>query len=183
MDETEYKKDLLSQIKNAYGKVVYSYTTHWKQQNLYSSHAHRIKVIEIVLNSVSTTGLLGFLIFDQWWSALVGTIFSALSLGLSLYTKEMNYEHLIASHRVSADDLWLLREKYISLMTDIPTLSSKEIALKRNELEKESALIYKKASPTTSEAYEMAQKALKEEEEQFFSNEELDLMLPPHLRA
>ncbi|ENZ6560176.1 MULTISPECIES: hypothetical protein [Enterococcus] len=35
---------------------------------------------------------------------------------------------------------------------------------------------------TNSKSYESAQKALKSEEEQFFTEEELDKMLPEHLR-
>lgn len=185
MDEQEkkYREDLLSQIKNAYGKVVYSYTTHWKQQNIYSTSAGRIKIAEIVLNSISTTGLLGFLIFSQWWAALVGTIFSAVSLGLSLYTKEVKYDKLISAHRTTADELWVLRERYVSLMTDFQIMNVEDIVKRRDELETESARIYRAATQTTSTAYENAQKALKQEEEQFFTNDELNLMLPPHLRS
>jgi hypothetical protein len=185
MDENEkkYREDLLRQVKNAYGKVVYSYTTHWKQQNIYSTNARRIKIAEIVLNSISTTGLLGFLIFSQWWAALIGTIFSAVSLGLSLYTKEVKYDNLISAHRTTADELWVLRERYVSLMTDFQIMNVEDISKRRDELETESARIYRAAAQTTGKAYEKAQKALKQEEEQFFTNDELNLMLPPHLRS
>ena len=181
-DEQKYRNDLLSQIKNAYGKVVYSYTTHWKQQNIYANHSKNIKIAEIALSSISTTGLISFLISDQWWLALTGTILSAIALALTLYTKDAKYEDLIASHRVSADNLWFLREKYISLMTDFEAIETSEIIKRRDELEKCSSRIYKVAMPTTPKAYAEAQKALKQEEEQFFSESELDLMLPPHLR-
>lgn len=181
-DEQKYRNDLLSQIKNAYGKVVYSYTTHWKQQNIYVNRLKKLKITEIVLSSISTTGLVSFLISNQWWIALIGTIFSAISLALTLYTKDKRYEEAIASHRVSADDLWLLREKYISLMTDFESLEISEIVRKRDDLEKNASRIYKAAIPVTPAAYKEAQKALKEEEEQYFSEAELDQMLPPHLR-
>ena len=181
-DEQKYRNDLLSQIKNAYGKVVYSYTTHWKQQNIYVNRSKKLKITEIVLSSISTTGLVSFLISNQWWIALIGTIFSAISLALTLYTKDERYEEAIASHRVSADDLWLLREKYISLMTDFESLEISEIVRKRDDFEKSLSKIYKAAMPTTPKAYAEAQKALKNEGEQFFSESELDLMLPPHLR-
>lgn len=181
--EVKYRQDLLSQIKNAYGKVVYSYTIHWKQQNLYSTNAGRIKIAAITLNSISTTGLLGFLIFSQWWAALAGTIFSAVSLGLSLYTKEVKYDKLISAHRMTADELWVLRERYVSLMTDFQMMNLNDIVKRRDELEIEAARIYRTAAQTTGKAYEKAQKALKQEEEQFFTNEELNLMLPPHLRT
>lgn len=92
MDEEElkYRKNLKSQVRNAYGKVVYSYTSHWKQQNIYSNTAGCIRIWEIVLSSISTTGLVSFLISDEKWVAVIGTIFSALSLGLNLLVKEKN---------------------------------------------------------------------------------------------
>lgn len=180
--EKKYRENLLTQIKNSYGKVVYSYTTHWKQQNIYLKHSKYLKMAEIVLNSISTTGLVSFLISKQCWAALIGTFFSAVSLVLTLYTKDTRYGELIAAHRVSADDLWLLREKYISLMTDFESLETSEIAKKRDDLERSASKIYKAATPVTPAAYKEAQKALKEEEEQYFSEAELDQMLPPHLR-
>jgi len=182
MEEKKYRDDLLTQIKDSFGKVVYSYTTHWKQQNIYSKHSRYLKIAEIVLSSISTTGLVSFLISKQCWVALIGTFFSALSLALTLYTKDTRYGELIAAHRVSADDLWLLREKYISLMTDFESLEISEIVRKRDDLEKNASRIYKAAIPVTPAAYKEAQKALKEEEEQYFSEAELDQMLPPHLR-
>ena len=61
-------------------------------------------------------------------------------------------------------------------------IETSEIIKRRDELEKCSSRIYKVAMPTTPKAYAEAQKALKDEGEQFFSESELDLMLPPHLR-
>jgi len=42
--------------------------------------------------------------------------------------------------------------------------------------------VYSDSPKTSSKSYKETQKALKVEEEQFFTNEELDQLLPPELR-
>lgn len=183
MNEEKYRADLKKQIKDAYGKVVYTYTTQWKQHNIYASRSHCIKVWEIIISAVTTTGLVGALICNNRCAVVVSAIFSAISLAITLYTKEIKYDLLMASHRCSADDLWLLRERYISLLTDFEELPVTEIQKIRDDLTSTASRLYKTAPATTSRAYKNAQKALKQEEEQFFTDDEIDKMLPPHLRG
>lgn len=76
----------------------------------------------------------------------------------------------------------MVREDYISLLTDFNVLSEIEIINKRDDLQKRIFEIYKVSPKTDSKSYSKAQKALKSEEEQFFSFDELDKMLPSHLR-
>lgn len=85
-------------------------------------------------------------------------------------------------HILAADELWLIREKYVSLMTDFDILSTEDIISTRDTLLQETYDIYKKTPKTNSKSYTEAQEALKNDEEQFFTNEELNQMLPSHLR-
>ena len=85
-------------------------------------------------------------------------------------------------HILAADELWLIREKYVTLMTDFDILSTEDIIATRDTLLQETYEIYKKTPKTNSKSYTEAQEALKNDEEQFFTNEELNQMLPSHLR-
>lgn len=181
-EDVKYRNALLAQIKDAYGRVESTYTTHWKQRDIYFGRSKKINCCEIILSSISTTGLVGFLISEKWWVALVGTIFSAISLSLTLYTKDANYEDLVRAHRKAADDLWPLREKYISLMTDFNLLSTSAIIEKRDEFEEELSKIYKATPTTSSEAFKLTRKALKIGDNPFFSQSELESIMPLHLR-
>lgn len=183
MTEEEYRVNLKKQIKDAYGKVTYTYTTQWKQHNIFVSRSHGIKVLEIAISAATTTGLVGALICDNRCAVVISALLSAISLAIMLYTKEIKYDVLIASHRSCANDLWLLRERYISLLTDFENLSLDEIQKIRDELTSSASQLYKVAPATTPKAYKKAQKALKNEEEQFFTDDEIDMMLPPHLRT
>ena len=68
-------------------------------------------------------------------------------------------------------------------MTDFDVLDDNAIVSMRDSLLNETYSIYKKSPKTNSRSYSKAQKALKDNEEQFFSNEELNQMLPSHLRT
>lgn len=178
----EYKEKLESQIKEQYGKLVYSYTCHWEEVAILKWRNNFLKWGEIILTAASATGIVSFFIFDSKWLAAIGAVFSTLSLAITLFTKEYNVDEKIISHQKSADDLWVIREKYLSLLTDIGQISADEVCKRRDGLVEESSMIYKAALPTSAKAYARAQNKIKNEEYQFFTDEELDEMLPNHLR-
>lgn len=178
----EYKEKLESQIKDQYGKLVYSYTCHWEEVSILKKTSAMVKWIDIILTAVSATGMVSFFIFDSKCLAAIGAVFSALSLAITLFSKEYNVDDKIISHQKSADDLWTVREKYISLLTDMGEIRIDEVRKRRDELMEESTVIYKTALPTSAKAYERAQNKIKNEEYQFFTEDELDKMMPNHLR-
>jgi len=112
----------------------------------------------------------------------IGGIMSAALLALNLFFKDFNLADDIKKHRRTADDLWIVRERYISLLTDFCVLSEEVIMQRRDELQDQTAEIYRMAPSTNFKSYSAAQKALKENEEQFFKAYEIDKMLPEHLR-
>ena len=113
-----------------------------------------------------------------WVAGIVSTIL----LALNLFFKEFDLAGDISSHRATAHELWIIREQYISLLTDFSVLSEDIIMERRDKLQESTAKVYTTARPTDHRSYLAAQKALKEDEEQFFDTEEIDQMLPEHLR-
>lgn len=182
MCDEDYRSILRGQIREVYGKVVYTYTTHIEMLNLLLKKNRCHKNIQIVMTAISTGGFLGDLIANipylQWLAGIAATI----SLGLNLYFRDQNLEELISRHRGTINDLWCLREQYLSLLTDFDVLDDDSIRYRRDLLSEETQAIYKIAPNTNSKAYEKAQKNLKENEFQFFRPEEIDQMLPETLR-
>lgn len=177
-----HKEALETQIREAYGRLLYTYTTHLKQAERFSNKNRYIKYWQIGLSAITTGGILTAVISNQiiltWLSGIVSTAL----LGLNLYIKDFNLADDIRQHRSTADKLWIIREKYISLLTDLDTLSEEKIMCVRDELQEQAAEIYKSAPVTDAKSYAAAQKALKEDEEQFFTSSEIDKILPEHLR-
>ena len=177
-----HRQNMKIQIREAYGRLVYTYTTHLKQVELLTKLNKRIKHWQITLSASSTGGFLGAVITNQIALTWISGIVSTALLILNLYFKEFNLSDDIKKHRTTADALWVVRECYISLLTDFPVLKTEEIIQKRDELQSRTAEIYQAAPSTNSKSYSAAQKALKENEEQFFRASEIDQMLPEHLR-
>ncbi len=183
VQNSPHKEALKTQIREAYGRVTYTYTTHLKMMNRLVNLNKTVKYIQIALSAIATGGFVGSLITDGLILTCVGGLFSTGLLALNLYFKDFNLFDEIKEHRTAADNLWLIREKYVSLLTDFSVLSEKEIVLQRDDLQERTYEIYKLSPKTDSKSYAAAQKALKFEEEQFFTADEIDRMLPSHLRS
>lgn len=179
---SQYRQALITQIREAFGRVVYTYTTHLKMMNRLISKNHVIKYTQIILSAISTGGFIGAIITNETILTCIGGLFSTVLLAINLFFKDFNLLAQIKQHRDASDLLWMVREDYISLLTDFHVLSENEIVEKRDSIQKQVFEIYKNSPKTDSKSYSDAQKALKSEEEQFFTPDEIDQMLPAHLR-
>lgn len=177
-----HKDALKVQVREAYGRLVYTYTTHLKQVEQLTKKTQRIKYWQIGLSALTTGGFLGAVITNQIFMTWIGGIVSTVLLALNLFFKDFNLPDDIKNHRKTADDLWIVREWYISLLTDFDVLSEDTIMQIRDRLQNQTAEIYRIAPSTNAKSYASAQKALKENEEQNFQPLEIDKMLPEHLR-
>ena len=109
-------------------------------------------------------------------------MFSLALLILNTYIKNYNLSGIAQEHKKASDSLWKIREEYVSLLTDFEIIDVDEIRNKRNELQERTAKVYSNSPRTDAKSYRAAQEALKTEEEQTFSEEEIDLMLPNSIR-
>lgn len=173
---------LESQIREAYGRVTYSQTCHDKFINRIVKLDDKIKVSQIVLSAVTTSGFLVAIFSDDNVASIIGAVFSLALLILNTYIKNYNLSGIAQEHKKASDSLWKIREEYVSLLTDFEILDVDEIRNKRNELQERTAEVYSNSPRTDAKSYRAAQKALKTEEEQTFSEEEIDIMLPNSIR-
>lgn len=173
---------LESQIREAYGRVVYTETCHYKKIDRLRNLDSNIKLGQIILSAIATTGFFVTIFSDEKIGSIIGAIFSLILLILNSYAKNFNLGEISQDHKVAADALWKIREEYVSLLTDFEILTVEEIMDKRNELQERTAAVYSTSPPTDSKSYMAAQKALKTEEEQTFSEHEIDVMLPNSIR-
>ena len=133
---SRYKQALQVQIREAYGRVVYTYTTHLKMMNRLVKKNNIIKYIQITLSAISTGGFIGAIITSEAALTCIGGLFSTILLAINLFFKDFNLLSEIKQHRDASDELWMIREDYISLLTDFEVLSEAEITSKRDSLQK-----------------------------------------------
>ena len=171
------------QLRECYGRVVYSHKTHEKCADILLLRLSRIKLWQIILSSATTAGFLSAFFGTGAVGAAIGVLVSTALLVLNAYTKDYDLGELAQKHRQSAADLWLIREKYLSLLTDLRVgdESNERIRSRRDALLKELHGVYSGAPSTTVRAYTEAQNAIQQWEEMTFSDEEIDKLLPREL--
>jgi len=171
-------------IRESFGRVVYSHKTHEKAAEIEENKKKGAKWLDIVLTTLTSGSLIGTIITNQTVLLYISAVLSALTLGFTIFQLSFNPAEKAEKHRYIAKELWYIREKYISLMTDIinEQLSEQSITSKRDQLIEELKLIYKFAPQTDSKSYKRARKSLKINEEFSFSEEEIDIFLPDKLK-
>ena len=173
-----------AQVRECYGRVVYSHKTHEKCADLLLGRLRTVKLSQIVLSSLTTAGFIGAIFGAGSVGAAVGVVVSTALLVLNAYTKNYDLGEVAQKHRQAAADLWFIREKYLSLITDLRVgkVSHETIVNRRDTLLEGLHGVYSGAPSTTHQAYQKAQDALQRYDEMTFSDAEIDTLLPRALR-
>jgi len=176
---------LESQVRECFGRCVYTHKTHEKMADRNSASLWRLKWAQIILSALTTGGAVG-VVFSKSsaWFAYATAALSATTLILNSYAKDLDPGQESQKHRAAASDIWNVRESYLSLLTDIrdTALPIAKLRERRDQLQAQLHEIYRGAPHTNGKAYGDAQDALKNREELTFSDAEIDAFLPPPLR-
>jgi hypothetical protein len=175
---------LEGQIRQVFGRVVYSHKAHEKCVDIALTKLNQIKLWQIALSAVATAGFVGTIFGVGHVAAIVGAVISTTLLALNTYTKDFDLGKIAQRHKQTAADLWHIREKLLSMITDLwaGTRPLEQIRTERDALIDELHSIYSQAPSTDDKAYKKAQIALKQSEELTFSEDEIDVFLPTELR-
>ncbi len=179
----DYRNKLKSQLIDANGRVVYTYTCHHKMIDHIIWIDKVVRITQISLTAISTCGFLSTILANNINYSWIGGATAALSLALNLYSKEFSTQNNAKQHKEAADILWDVRENYVSLITDFDILSDSEIRAKREKLQEQVSNINKNYPSTDKRSYKKAQKALKEDEEQTFNEGEAEAFLSNNLTS
>ena len=178
---------ILSQVRESFGRVVYSNKVHEKQADIcFCKHRWQqgaligLTAIGSVTFLTEVVGLLA----NRTAASLTTSLVALLVTWASLGAKTFNYSEESEAHRATASQLWSIRESYISLITDLMSgdVSSSDAQARRDDLQEKAYAIYSTAPRTSSRAFKRAQQGLKNNEEMTFSPCEIDLFLPKALR-
>lgn len=185
---TNEEKILEGQLRECYGRVVYTHKTHEKHADDLIKQNSCIKWGQIILSAIIAGGVITML-FEfcpeyKKIAEVIVAIISTILLVLNSYTKDYDLGTIAQKHRQVAAEIWLIREKYLTLLTALrmKQLSVDEICLQRDKLLEDLHSIYSGAPSTNFEAYQKAQDALKNKEDMTFSDDEIDKFLPKELK-
>lgn len=180
----EKRKILEGQLRECYGRVVYSHKTHEKCADILLTRLSNIKLCQIILSALTTGGFISTFFGAGEIGTGIGVVVSTLLLVLNAYTKNYDLGELAQKHKQAANEIWLIRERYLSLLTD---LAMGEKPIEQLQEERDGLLeslhsVYSGSPSTTFEAYKKALDALKTKEDMTFSDEEIDAFLPKELK-
>lgn len=175
---------LEGQIRECFGRVVYSHKTHEKCSDILLKKLSAIKIWQIILSALTTGGFVAAVFGAGKIGSISGILISTALLVLNAYTKNTDLGECAQKHKQAANELWLIREKYLSLLADIKIniRSLDELLQNRDGLSHELYSVYTGAPNTNSKAYKEAQKALQQLEDMTFSDKEIDAFLPKELK-
>lgn len=178
--------DLLeAQIRECYGRVVYTHKVHEKCADILNSRNHKFKCVQIILSVLTTSGILTFsFLKDVGWIGFLSAFLSTILTAFNLYLKNYDLGKIAQKHSDAASSTWNIRESYLSLLTDLRSnqVEPKDARKIRDRLQADLLKVYQGSPRTFDKAYQKASKALKEMEEMTFSDEEIDKFLPKNLR-
>lgn len=177
-DDKKYRDKLRNQIKESCGKVIYTYTAHHKLADRLEKENKYVKNTQIILTALSSCSFFASIITNKIMLTWVGGISAVLSLCLNLYAKEYQIQNEVSQHRNAANRLWDIRESYVSLLVDFDVLEDSEIQKRRNVLCERVSEVNNNYPATDAKSYRAAHRALQEEEEQTFKDNEVNSILP-----
>jgi hypothetical protein len=181
---TEQEVLLESQIREIYGRVVYTHKTHEKCADVLKQRNDCLKIAEVILSALTTTSILVVIFGEGVVFQFLAALFSTTLLCLTLYSKDYNLLALAEKHKQAALDILEIRESLLSLLVDI-RIGNKNVndyQLERNKLTEQLVNTYRGAPKTINKAYKIASKVLQKNEEFTFSDKEIDKFLPESLR-
>lgn len=159
-------------IRECYGRSVYTHKTHEKCADILLDKQAKIKLAQIALSAVTAGGVILTLFGSGEAGIAIGAICSTVLLVLNAYTNDYDLGELAQKHKQAANEIWLIREKYLSLLTnlrggDVPL---GDIRTHRDALLNQLHAAYSGAPSTTYSAYKEAQDALQNREDMTFSD-------------
>lgn len=183
-DTPEARQILEGQLRECYGRVVYSHKTHEKCSDILLTRLSTIKLWQIILSALTTGGFISTFLGAGEIGAGIGVVISTMLLILNAYTKNYDLGELAQKHKQAANEIWFLREKYLSLLTDLAMgeKTIEQLKIERDTLLESLHTVYSGSPSTTFEAYKKAQDALQTKEDLTFSVEEIDAFLPKELK-
>ena len=146
---------LEAQIRECFGRVVYSTKAHEKSAESCTHRLAWIKWLQIALAALTTGGLLVAVFGDPKISqiaTILSTLISTLLLAINSYMKDVDPGQQAEKHKKTAAELWNVRESYLSLLTDLRSgaISGDDARKQRDKLQTNLVDVYASAPRTTS---------------------------------
>ncbi len=179
-----FQVTLLDHIRLSFGGVVHSYKAHSELARRLTQRLWQLRAAELLLLACALAASITGIVKGDARYLVVSAVLTGLSLALFTFYVAASLESRIYAHRWCASRLWLVREKYRALLSEMRdgTLSVEAVRDRRDQLLLELQAIGEHAPLVDRPAYQSAREALSAMSESALTDEEIDRFLPPSLR-
>jgi hypothetical protein len=179
-----FQVTLLDHIRLSFGGVVHSYKAHSELARRLTQRLWRLRAGELALLGGALAAAIAGILRSDVRYVVLSAVLCGSALVLFTFYVAVNLESRIYAHRWCASRLWLVREKYRALLSEMRdgTITLEAVRDRRDLLLNELHAIIEHAPLVDRPAYQSARAALSAASESALTDEEIDRFLPPSLR-
>ena len=175
---------LLDHLRLSFGGTVHAYKAHLAIAERLTRRVWQMRIGELLLLSGAVAAALTAAYRGQVRYAILAAVLSGAALIMFAVYIAINLDARINAHRWCASRLWLMREKYRALLSEMRDgmLSPEEVRERRDRLFSEMQALDDHAPLIDLPTYQSARQALASSAEAALTDEEIDRFLPQSLR-
>ena len=175
---------LLDHLRLSFGGTIHAYKAHLAIAERLTRRLWQIRIIEFLLLAGASGAALASAYRGQARFAILAAVLSGAALTMFAAYVAINLDARINAHRWCASRLWLMREKYRALLSEMRDgmLSPEDVRERRDQLFNEMQALDEHAPLIDLPTYQSARQALATSAEAALTDEEIDRFLPQSLR-
>lgn len=175
---------LLDHLRLSFGGVVHGYRAHQDVAERLNRRVWQFRIAELLLLGGAMAANITALVRSDPRYATFSTVLVGGALVLFAIYVAAGLESRIYAHRWCASRLWLIREKYRALLSEMNdgSLTLEAVRTRRDQLVDELHAIVEQAPMVDRPTYQSARQALTVAADTVMTDEEIDPFLPPSLR-
>lgn len=175
---------LLDHIRLSFGGVIHAYKAHCALAQRLTRRLWHLRITEILLLGGALAAAIAAAYRGDLRYAVLASVLSGAALALFTVYVAVNLDARIYAHRWCASRLWLIREKYLALLSEMRdgVLSPEGVRERRDMLMNELHAVDDHAPIVDRPTLQSARQALATAAEKAFTDQEIDAFLPESLR-
>jgi len=165
--------------------VVQNYTAHARAAERLSVTAFKIKIAIVAFLALATGSIMLSLVRPGREYQVAAAVVAALALAIQVGAIAFGAEARVHFHRLFAQRLWLMCERYRSLLTEIQDslVDNAAILHRRDVLTRQVHAIYEQGFPVDQRAYEGMRQLSLEDTGDPITDAQIDRLIPVARRA
>ncbi len=179
------KEVVFDYLKKLYVSVVWTHKIQEKESDRLRNIDVFLKACSIVSLALSASGIFSVIFINSQTLAIVTAIFTFFSLIVSIISMSCDFKSSSSKHKRSALEFLTLRNALEVCLTDISydRFSPEDMIKKKDYFEKKYTECCQMSLSASNIAVRRAKKALYEVKDNTYTNEEMDKIIPMHLRG